>query len=108
MDKVMAAQPSTVPPIQVNSGTADHLIDQAFVLPDAVLGIAREILARPALGLDDDLFDHGATSLSFVRILAEIKRRYDVVVPPAELADVTARAIAAHVTTATAGHGIGA
>jgi acyl carrier protein len=106
MDKVMAAQASTAPPIQADLATADNLIDQAFGVPEAVLGIAREVIVRPTLGPDDDLFDHGATSLSFVRILAEINRRYGVAIPPAELTDVTARAIAAHVTTVTAGHGM--
>jgi acyl carrier protein len=108
MDNVMAAQTSSAPLIQADFGTADNLIDQAFGIPNTVLGVAREILARPALGPDDDLFDHGATSLSFVRILAEMNRRYGVVIAPAELTDVTARGIATHVTTVAAGHGIGA
>jgi acyl carrier protein len=102
MDNVMAVQARSAPPAQEDFGTADNLIDQAFGIVDAILGTARELLARPALAPDDDFFDHGATSLSFVRILAEINRRYGVVILPAELTDVTARGLGAYVTTAAA------
>lgn len=37
----------------------------------AILAIARDVLSAPALGADDDLADHGATSLSLTRIIAE-------------------------------------
>ncbi|MET0132711.1 MAG: acyl carrier protein [Kibdelosporangium sp.] len=71
---------------------------------EAVLDIARTVLVRPALGLDDDVFNQGATSLSFLKILAEIKKELAVVVRPAELEGVaSARNIAAHVTATTQG-----
>jgi hypothetical protein len=64
---------------------------------EAVLRIAREVLGRPGLQLDDDVFDHGATSLSFVRILAQINRDLHVAVAAAALDGVaTPRNIAAH------------
>jgi acyl carrier protein len=65
---------------------------------EAVLGIARNVLGKPALGPDDDLFDHGATSLSFVRVLAQIKQELKVMVRAADLdGEVTARALAANI-----------
>jgi len=64
---------------------------------EAVLQIVREVLGRPGIGLGDDLFDHGATSLSFVRVLAEVQRRLHVTVPVAALVEVTARSLARHV-----------
>jgi acyl carrier protein len=67
----------------------------------AILGLVREVLNKPTLGADQDVFDHGATSLSFVRILALVNERYGVMVPVAELAgSATARALAAQVVTA--------
>jgi hypothetical protein len=37
---------------------------------DGILRISREILAKPEVGVDDDLAEHGGTSLSIVRIVA--------------------------------------
>ncbi|MEV6118588.1 acyl carrier protein [Streptomyces sp. NPDC052109] len=71
---------------------------------ETVLEIVREVLGRPHIGLDDDLFDHGGTSLSFVRVLAGIKEKLHVTVRAADLAGVatprrlTARALAAQPT----------
>lgn len=63
---------------------------------ETVLRIVREVLGRPAVQLDDDVFDHGATSLSFVRILAQINRDLNVRVAAAALDGVaTPRNIAA-------------
>ena len=71
--------------------------------PDAtrqvVLRIVRQVLGRPGIGLDDDLFDHGATSLSFVRVLAQIHQELGVMVHAAALGGVaTPRNLAACVT----------
>ncbi|WP_406207894.1 acyl carrier protein [Kitasatospora sp. NBC_01560] len=63
---------------------------------ETVLRIVRDVLGRPNLGLDDDLFDNGGTSLSFVRVLAGVKQELHVVVHPADLGGTaTARGIAA-------------
>jgi acyl carrier protein len=64
----------------------------------AVSQIVDEVLGR-AVPLDDDLFDHGATSLSFVRILAQINNRLGVLVPAAELDAATPRALASYAVT---------
>jgi hypothetical protein len=65
------------------------------IAQDQILGIVREVLGRPGIGPDDDVFDHGATSLSFVRILAQINQRCGVRVPAAALGGMaTARAMA--------------
>jgi hypothetical protein len=64
----------------------------------AILDVVGEVLGRPGIRLDDDLFDHGATSLSFVRILALINQRYQVMVPIAELTEATPRGLARYMT----------
>jgi syringomycin synthetase protein SyrB1 len=62
----------------------------------SVLAIVEEVLGRRGIGLDGDLFDHGATSLSFVRVLGQIHQRLNAVVHPAELGDsATVRRMAA-------------
>lgn len=67
----------------------------------AVLELVREVLNKPALEADQDVFDHGATSLAFVRILALVNERFGVMVPVAELAgSATAATLAAHVANA--------
>lgn len=64
-----------------------------------VLRIARQTLDRPQTGLDDDLFDAGATSLSFVRVLAQIQQELGVMVHVAALGGVaTPRRLAACAT----------
>ncbi|NEC22878.1 acyl carrier protein [Streptomyces parvus] len=61
-----------------------------------ILGIVRDVLGKPGLGFDDDLFDHGGTSLSFVRVLAEINQELHVRVRAGDLQGVaTPRRIAA-------------
>jgi acyl carrier protein len=62
---------------------------------DDVLAIVREVLDRPDLTADDDVIDHGGTSLSIVRILAEIRRALELNVNPRDLGGtVTARSLA--------------
>jgi acyl carrier protein len=47
--------------------------------------IAGPLLGRSDVSAERDLFDQGATSLSFVRLLVEVKRRFDVTVNPVAL-----------------------
>ncbi len=47
-----------------------------------ILDIAHAILDTSGLGVDDDLADHGATSLSMVRILATIHQTLGADVDP--------------------------
>lgn len=47
--------------------------------------IAGPLLGKSEVSLERDLFDQGATSLSFVRLLVEVKRRFGVVVNPVAL-----------------------
>ncbi len=66
--------------------------DRMYTTQETVLTIARDVLGKPDLGPEDDLFDHGATSLSFVRVLAQIRQELQVMVRAADLdGEVTAR-----------------
>jgi acyl carrier protein len=69
---------------------------------DAVLALVREVLENDAVQADDDIFDFGATSLSFVRVLARIRRDLGLSVHPADLdgtASATNLAKAARIST---------
>jgi acyl carrier protein len=61
---------------------------------EQILAIVRGVLGRPEVTADDDVFDHGGTSLSVVRILAQTKA-LGLRISPRDLAgSVTARALA--------------
>lgn len=67
-----------------------------------VLRIVHEVLGRTDIGIDEDLFDAGATSLSFVRILARIRQELQVTVPVTALGDAaSSRNLAAAIETAS-------
>ncbi|MET9500408.1 amino acid adenylation domain-containing protein [Streptomyces sp. NPDC006622] len=57
--------------------------------------IVTEVLARPGIGLDDDLFEHGATSLAFMRVIASVNRRWKLSLTGAELDAATVRHLSA-------------
>ncbi|MFB6888411.1 acyl carrier protein [Kitasatospora sp. NPDC056327] len=60
-----------------------------------ILAIVRDVLGRPGLGPDDDIFDHGGTSLAFVRVLAGISQELHVRIRVGDLGGVaTARNLA--------------
>jgi acyl carrier protein len=62
---------------------------------DLILGIVRSVLDRPGIGPDDEVMDHGGTSLSLVRILTETGRALQVNINPRDLDGiVTARSLA--------------
>jgi acyl carrier protein len=61
-----------------------------------VLDIVRKILSKPDLGADDEVMDHGGTSLSVVRILAETRQALQLTINPRDLkGSVTARSLVA-------------
>jgi acyl carrier protein len=77
---------------------------QPAATPEAVLGIVRNVLNRPDIRLDDDVFDHGATSLAFVRVLAQIRQEFHVMVHAPALGGIaTSRNLANCVTRELAG-----
>ncbi|MGX1026982.1 amino acid adenylation domain-containing protein [Streptomyces sp. SAI-097] len=57
--------------------------------------IVTEVLARPGIGLDDDLFENGATSLAFMRVIASVNRRWKLSLTGAELDAATVRHLSA-------------
>jgi acyl carrier protein len=68
--------------------TKDESVEQ-------ILAIVRGVLGRPEVTADDDVFDHGGTSLSVVRILAQTTKTLGLRINPRDLAgSVTARALA--------------
>jgi acyl carrier protein len=76
-------------------------VDRVNTTEETVLKIVRDVLGKPAIGPEDDLFDHGATSLSFVRVLAQIKQECQVMVRAADLdGEVTAHNLAVHIEKA--------
>jgi acyl carrier protein len=77
----------------VNS-SVDHVRTEEELV-EQILDIVREVLDRPHVTVDDDVMDHGGTSLSIVRILAQISRTLGLDVNPRDLGgSVTARALA--------------
>lgn len=62
--------------------------------------IVEEVLGR-RVAPDQDLFDQGATSLAFVRIVALVNQRYDTALTGSELGDLASvDTLAAAVRTA--------
>lgn len=62
---------------------------------DRILAIAREILSRPHITADDELTEHGGTSLSIVRIVAVASCTLDLDIDPRDLAGtITVRKLA--------------
>ena len=67
---------------------------------DRLLAIARAILAGPDLTADDALMEHGATSLSVVRIVVEANRTLQLEINPGEVdGALTVRNLARAATT---------
>jgi acyl carrier protein len=60
-----------------------------------ILAIAREVLSEPGITADDELADHGGTSLALVRIIAVTSRTLGLDIQPRDLnGTVTARNLA--------------
>ncbi|MEV0388560.1 acyl carrier protein [Nonomuraea sp. NPDC050643] len=75
---------------QVLNGTEEELVR-----------ICEKVLQRDGIRPEDDLFDLGATSLTFIRILVEVNKRFDVGLTGAELGeDASIQRLGACVATA--------
>lgn len=62
---------------------------------ERILAIARTVLSTPDLTADDALADHGGTSLSIIRIVAEASLALGADIDPRDLGGtVTVRALA--------------
>ncbi len=62
---------------------------------EQLLGIVREVLTQPDIAADDELMNHGGTSLSIVRILAMANRNLGLDINPRDLdGTITARSLA--------------
>lgn len=59
---------------------------------DSLLALIRSVLDQPGLGPDDEVMDHGGTSLSLLRILTGAKKDFGLDIDPRSLGGVvTAR-----------------
>ena len=77
------------------NGSDDARVEQ-------ILAITREILSKPGITADDELTDHGGTSLSIVRILAVTNRTLGLDINPRDLkAAITVRNLAQVATAGT-------
>jgi amino acid adenylation domain-containing protein len=70
-----------------DGGAALHT-DPDPEIAKAVNRIAERVLLRGAIPPDTDLFDLGATSLAFIRIITEVNAEFGIVLTGAELGDV--------------------
>ncbi|MBP2336631.1 amino acid adenylation domain-containing protein [Saccharothrix coeruleofusca] len=66
-----------------------------------VRAIVAEITGRPSIGPDDDLFEHGVTSLAFARIIAAVNDRFRAGLTGAELEEPTITCLAGCVAART-------
>lgn len=74
----------TAPPAPPLDSVAAMLAsDEARV--DRILAIAREVLSKRDIAADDELADHGGTSLSLVRIVAMTSRILNLDINPRDL-----------------------
>jgi len=71
-------------------GNNGNLTDMELTVSE----IVAEVLKRN-IGLDDDMFDSGATSLAFMRIIASVNQRCHTSLTGAELEVATVRCLAA-------------
>jgi acyl-coenzyme A synthetase/AMP-(fatty) acid ligase/acyl carrier protein len=63
-------------------------VDPPDPVVESVAAIAEEILRRPAVPSDDDLFDIGATSLAFIRIITKVNEQFQTALNGSEVGDV--------------------
>lgn len=72
-----------------------------------VLGAAEQVLGRPGIALDDDVFDLGISSLRFIQLLVRINEVCGVALTGAELGDgTTIRELAQQVDKESRAHGV--
>jgi amino acid adenylation domain-containing protein len=74
---------------QQESAPPDKSLKSASSTEDIITELVSEIVSDGCIGADEDLFDHGITSVAFMRILIEINLRFDVQVTGAELDEAT-------------------
>jgi len=90
------------PAVLANGATAKVLADyiSRIVAPGQfVLKVWTEDLGLKNIGLNDDFFDFGGTSLALIRSLSKLKSHYQINIDPAVLADgATAKALADYIS----------
>ncbi|WP_331744461.1 acyl carrier protein [Streptomyces mirabilis] len=59
-----------------------------------ITGIVRGVLERDEIDPAVDLFEQGATSLAFIRIVSQLNERYDITADVASLEEASIEALA--------------
>lgn len=75
-------------------------VSMAEVL-QTVMEIVRTMLDRDDIEPSVDVFDQGATSLAFIRIVAKLNERYDITLDVAGLAEASVDSLSALVEAQT-------
>ena len=73
----------------------------AAEVPQTVLEIVRTMLDRDNIEPSVDVFDQGATSLAFIRIVVQLNERYDITLDVADLEEVSVNSLSALVEAQT-------
>jgi amino acid adenylation domain-containing protein len=83
IDRRMLPPPEAAPAPEAGaaSGVAAHPVAGASATEQALMGIWQTVLKRDAIGLDDNFFDVGGTSLSMVEVQAALGRRLGRLIP---------------------------
>jgi amino acid adenylation domain-containing protein len=97
-DEALRHRPLTRP-----RAAADGGMPPADGYERALLEVVADLLQLPGLGVDDNLFDLGATSLTAMRIVMTVEQRFGVQVPLSLLIEApSVAAVAAHLRRAGA------
>jgi len=75
-------------------GTGADATSTAADIRRTVSDIAREVVDRDGIDPAVDLFDQGATSLAYIRIVAEINEKFGINLDVAELEEASIVALA--------------
>lgn len=84
-------------------GAGADIAPEAEDIRRSVTAIARGVMARDDIEPAVDLFDMGATSLAYIRIVAEINAKYDISLDVAELEEASVDALSALIRNQIAG-----
>lgn len=86
-------------------GTGADTVPTAMDIRRTVADIAREVVDRDGIDPAVDLFDQGATSLAYIRIVAEINEKFGINLDVSELEEASIDSLTALIHDQIAGAG---